>query len=232
MTNPQTYLVIADDGAQYGPIPESDLRAWIQDRRVNGQNQAWQEGSADWKPLSEHAAFRGLFAPPPLPAPMPRRPAAPPPAPPPRAARPGAGKQPSAKMKQRARWWIVSTHVLTAGFAMPLLAGIVAGLLCGLLELQGVTAYILFGIMGALGYIGGTFYSLSYLKKKATTPNWSACTAPAIVWFAVIQLLTLVAFAFQNSGSPPAILIWLLFNGSSFAVFAKITAKGFRDLEE
>lgn len=45
MTSPQTYLVIADDGAQYGPIAESDLRTWIQDRRVNGQNQAWQEGS-------------------------------------------------------------------------------------------------------------------------------------------------------------------------------------------
>lgn len=79
-TNPQTYLVIADDGAQYGPITETDLRAWIQDRRVNGQNQAWQEGSADWKPLSEHVAFRGLFAPPPPPAPIPR-PHAPPPSP-------------------------------------------------------------------------------------------------------------------------------------------------------
>ena len=79
MTNPQTYLVIADDGAQYGPISETDLRAWIQDRRVNGQNQAWQEGSADWKPLSEHAAFRGSFAPAAPPAPMSRPPAAPPP---------------------------------------------------------------------------------------------------------------------------------------------------------
>ena len=78
MTNPQTYLIIADDGVQYGPITESDLRAWIQDRRVNGQNQAWQEGSAEWKPLCEHATFRGSFAAAAPPAPMARPPVAPP----------------------------------------------------------------------------------------------------------------------------------------------------------
>jgi hypothetical protein len=70
MTASNTYLVIADDGTQYGPITEPDLRAWIQERRVGAHNQAWQEGAPEWKPLSEHAAFRGSFAPPPPPPPL------------------------------------------------------------------------------------------------------------------------------------------------------------------
>ena len=67
MTSNPTYLVIADDGTQYGPITESDLRVWIQERRVQGHNQALLEGSAEWKPLAGHPQFCRLFAPPPPP---------------------------------------------------------------------------------------------------------------------------------------------------------------------
>jgi hypothetical protein len=60
-----SYLVLADDGNQYGPITESDLRAWIKEGRVQGHNQAWLQGSPNWKPLSEHSAFRDSLPPPP-----------------------------------------------------------------------------------------------------------------------------------------------------------------------
>ena len=77
-----TYLVIAADGPQYGFITESELRVWIQERRVGGQNQAWLQGSPDWKPLADHASFRGLFPPsPPAAPPRPLLHAAPPIAP-------------------------------------------------------------------------------------------------------------------------------------------------------
>lgn len=70
--NPATYLVLGDDGTQYGPIDENELRTWIKEGRVKFQTQAWLEGSPEWKPLSEFPAFRGLFAPPPPPQAKPK----------------------------------------------------------------------------------------------------------------------------------------------------------------
>jgi len=64
-------MVVADDGAQYGPISEADLRTWIREQRVQGHNQALLEGSPEWKPLADHPAFRGLFGPPSPPQPRP-----------------------------------------------------------------------------------------------------------------------------------------------------------------
>lgn len=64
MNDTQTYQVLADDGNQYGPIMESELRAWIREGRVQKHNQIWWEGSPEWKQLGEHPIFRGLFAPP------------------------------------------------------------------------------------------------------------------------------------------------------------------------
>jgi hypothetical protein len=69
MATDPTYLVVADDGQQYGPISETDLRTWIREQRVQGHNQALLEGSPEWKPLADHPAFRGLFPPPPPPQP-------------------------------------------------------------------------------------------------------------------------------------------------------------------
>ena len=46
-------------------------------------------------------------------------------------------------VKRRAKWWIVSTHVLTTGLVMPLLAGIVGATFVGGSGLQGLTAFVL-----------------------------------------------------------------------------------------
>jgi hypothetical protein len=65
MSEPKSFHVIADDGVDYGPISESELRNWIRDGRVHQNNHVWQVGTADWKPISEHVTLR--TTPPPRP---------------------------------------------------------------------------------------------------------------------------------------------------------------------
>ncbi|HZR18710.1 MAG TPA: DUF4190 domain-containing protein [Verrucomicrobiae bacterium] len=67
------YKIIGADNAQYGPVSAEQIRAWIEQGRVNGQTRAQTEGSAEWKTLAELSEFSGLFpkgggAPPVLPA--------------------------------------------------------------------------------------------------------------------------------------------------------------------
>jgi hypothetical protein len=72
------YFVLTDDGNQYGPVSESELRMWIRDGRIQRHTQIWLQGSPDWKPLSDFPNFSNLL-PPPAPArpkpPIPSRPA-------------------------------------------------------------------------------------------------------------------------------------------------------------
>lgn len=152
------------------------------------------------------------------------------------------------KLKQRAKWWIVSTHVLTTGFAMPFVAGIVGGVLCAVLGLEAIVAFLFILAVKAIGYIGGTYYSLSYLKKSAVTHDWPGCTVPAIVSFAVLAPLGMAVDAIWMTQSTLTILgpdaeslelalavqqLGLaLFYGLILAAFSKITAKGFIALQE
>src|SRR5437870_2848978 len=66
MTIEPAYWVVADDGKEYGPIPESELLSWIQDGRIRGHNQVLLEGSTEWQTADIHPQFRHLFAPPTL----------------------------------------------------------------------------------------------------------------------------------------------------------------------
>lgn len=43
----------ASNGTQHGPVTEADLLALIQAGTIAATTQVWQEGMADWKPLSE-----------------------------------------------------------------------------------------------------------------------------------------------------------------------------------
>ncbi|MCS7337211.1 MAG: DUF4190 domain-containing protein [Verrucomicrobiae bacterium] len=65
------YRIIGADGREYGPVPETVLRQWIAEGRVNGQTRALLEGTAEWKPLSAFPAFADLAAPPPIRPPQP-----------------------------------------------------------------------------------------------------------------------------------------------------------------
>ena len=138
-----------------------------------------------------------------------------------------------AKKKQRSPFWVVSTHVLTTGFAMPLLAGLLAYVLILLLELPQIGAFLLMLLLQAIGYAGGVYYSLSYIRKVALVANPPGCTKPSIITFSVLAGL---AFLF-NAGSllrEPAglnalagICCLAVFYTVVCIAFAKITRRGF-----
>ena len=132
---------------------------------------------------------------------------------------------------QRATWWIVSTHVLTTGFAMPLVAtfagmGIVIGT-----HLDGFPALLAILASQAIGYIGGTYYSLSYLAKSATTEDWTRCTKPSAITFVILCAIGLVLSVIQYRESPMLIALILAFYAAIVPAFIKITADGFRSLQ-
>ncbi len=53
---------IYDDGQEYGPIEEQELRSWIREGRVLGTTLAFKEGLEDWVPLSDFIEFATDFA--------------------------------------------------------------------------------------------------------------------------------------------------------------------------
>lgn len=60
------------DGEKAGPFSEEQIRARISAGEVDGDQPAWEEGLAVWKPLGEFSRFRGAFPDPgatPLPQP-------------------------------------------------------------------------------------------------------------------------------------------------------------------
>src|SRR5437588_9531654 len=95
--------------------------------------------------------------------------------------------------KVRSTFWVVSTHVLTTGLAIPALAALAS---TGIILIGRVrNPWAALGIMTAcalVGYIGGTYYSLSYLQGSAAHKHWPDCTGPSTIGFAI---LTLAGFA-------------------------------------
>lgn len=66
------YHVVGRDGAQYGPVDEPTLRAWIGDGRVGAESLTFKIGEKQWVPLRERPEFTGSSAPPLPPPPPPR----------------------------------------------------------------------------------------------------------------------------------------------------------------
>jgi hypothetical protein len=92
-------------------------------------------------------------------------------------------------MKQRSTFWVVSTHVLTTGLAMPAVAGIVAW---AILEFGNIrdplTDLAVRAACALAGYLGGVYYSLSFLRSAATHERWTDCTRPSIIAFSILEL--------------------------------------------
>ena len=67
------YRILGADGREYGPVTADQVREWITEGRANAQTRALDEGTAQWKPLTEYAEFALILARamPPLPAPGP-----------------------------------------------------------------------------------------------------------------------------------------------------------------
>ena len=56
------YWIIGDDGGEYGPVSESEIRNWIQDRRVDAETRVRHGADGPWKRASEYPEFASLVA--------------------------------------------------------------------------------------------------------------------------------------------------------------------------
>jgi hypothetical protein len=67
------YRIIGADGREYGPATADQVRGWITEGRVDAQTRILAEGTAQWKPITEHPEFAPILArtTPPLSAPGP-----------------------------------------------------------------------------------------------------------------------------------------------------------------
>ena len=90
----------------------------------------------------------------------------------------------------------------------------------------------------ALGYVGGTFYSLSYIRKAAAIKDATACVKPSIITFVVLAVfsfgLTVFSlFAAKPQGVHPAVGIVALLAYYAVICFAfgEITRRGFAQME-
>jgi uncharacterized protein DUF4190/uncharacterized protein DUF4339 len=55
------YKIIGANNAQYGPVSVEQIRAWLEQGRVNSQTRVQVEGSTEWKTLAELSEFRGFL---------------------------------------------------------------------------------------------------------------------------------------------------------------------------
>ena len=99
----------------------------------------------------------------------------------------GVSRQKTASKKKRSVFWVVLTHVLTTGFAMPTVTGM-AGAPIAAIYPSALSGFLLALGFQALGYIGGVYYSLSYLRKAALIEHPLACLKPSIITFTVLAV--------------------------------------------
>lgn len=137
--------------------------------------------------------------------------------------------------KNRATWWIVSTHILTTGLSMPLLAVIVGGFVIEGSGIQGLPAFGIFLLIQAFGYIGGSYYSLNHLQKSTITDDWTKCITPSVIVFVALSMVGFIVIsnAVQVKVKESIVVIGLLvvFYGTIIITFSKITAVGFTNLQ-
>jgi hypothetical protein len=71
------YYFKASDENEYGPIDEGEIRAWLQQGRMNQGSLVRAVDSEEWRPLNDYPEFMALLAPssstPPPPTPSPHR---------------------------------------------------------------------------------------------------------------------------------------------------------------
>lgn len=142
-----------------------------------------------------------------------------------------------ARKKQRTVFWVVSTHVVTTGFVCPLIAGMIGS---SFLALDPSSVAVFLGVLAiqAIGYIGGAFYSLSYLRDVATIENPTRCAKPAIITFVVLAVIGFgvnVAAVAARRYPGEAIIACILGLAAYYVLicyaFARITQRGFAQME-
>lgn len=138
--------------------------------------------------------------------------------------------------KLHSTFWVVTTHVLTAGLAIPALAALVAA---GVIQFgnlgEASSILVVVAVCGIMGYVGGTYYSLSYLKQVAAHNCWTDCTTPSVITSAVFAILGFLVGVIEL---PPAqrnafyFALQLSISVIQVGAFAMITSSGFRRMKE
>lgn len=75
MSKPPEYTVMGEDGKDYGPVFDDQIRSWILEGRLGPKTPVRTARDKDWVFLAEVPAFAEYFQPKPAPAPRvgPRR---------------------------------------------------------------------------------------------------------------------------------------------------------------
>ena len=142
-----------------------------------------------------------------------------------------------AEKKQRSVFWVVSTHVVTTGFALPAVAGIIGYTLMNDLRPAPLRTILTLLCLQALGYIGGVFYSLSYIRKTSRIDHPMACIKPSIIAFVVLAVVGFCVNAgrliYQQHGVNPVddVVVLVVFYTVICLVFARATERGFSRME-
>ena len=67
------YTVMGEDGQEYGPVPDDQIRRWVAEGRLERKTPVKTAGSRDWVFLETLPEFAGVFLPPAPPPKAPQR---------------------------------------------------------------------------------------------------------------------------------------------------------------
>jgi hypothetical protein len=120
---------------------------------------------------------------------------------------------------------------------MPALAGMVGAPIAATYP-SAVTGFLLALGIQALGYIGGVYYSLSFIRKVALIARPLACVKPSIITFAVLAVLGFIFNVLSSFGGRAKEMNPIIANVGLVVfyivilfAFVKITQNGFRAIE-
>ncbi len=136
---------------------------------------------------------------------------------------------------RRSTFWVVSTHVLTTGLAIPVLIGLVVAGIAGVAGLKApfsdLTKLVIGLVTTLIGVGGGVLYSMAYLKRTAQHDRWSQCIKPSVIAYLLLAALgCAVACWTEGERTSAAIGIQILNTAIGMAIFAWLTVSGFQEL--
>jgi hypothetical protein len=213
---PEATYLVTKNGTQHGPFTLQVVNSYLESGFLTHDDMAWREGMSDWQTLREIMPPTEFRSTPPSP---------------PSTRRTTAQTKSSDKLKPRAKWWIVSTHVVTAMIAFPVAIGMILGLVIELAGIQipdSMVAVIGFSVVGLLVVLGGAGYSLAYLRDNATTADWVGCIAPSLISASILALIGIVLVAVF---APQIVGGYALNSLVQIVAFSVMTVNGFRELE-
>ena len=177
------YYIIGGDGKEYGPKPDSEVREWITEGRLNAQSQIRGQSDADWKTLADLPEFSGdLYGSTPS-APLPQAPT--PQAPTPQAPIPQApAHQPYSQPYPQ---YSAQAQSSTNGMA-------ITGMICGIVSLPMLCCCygMPFNILGIIFSIIG----LSQIKKSNPTQSGKGMAMAGLICSILSLVLFVVFLAF------------------------------------